>query len=93
MKINIPHIAKLASLTISKSDEEKFEKQLSAILEHIQNLQMVDTSKIDETAQVTGLENVLREDVASQSLSATEALSNAKKTHNDLFQVEGILEE
>ena len=93
MKINIKHIAKLANLTLSKEEEKKFAKQLTAVLDHIQNLQKVDTINVEETSQVTGLENVLREDVARESLTVEKALSNAKAKHNNLFQVKGILKE
>lgn len=93
MKIDIKHIAKLANLTLSAEEETKFEKQLEAILEHMQKLQRVDTDNVETTSQVTGLENVYREDTVSQSLPAEKALSNTKSKHNNFFQVRGILEE
>ena len=93
MKINVKHTAKLANLTLKEGDEEKFEKQLSEVLEMINKLKEVDTKDTPPTSQVTGLENVTREDVTEPSLSQNEALSNAKNTHNGLFQVKGIFEE
>ncbi len=93
MKIDVNHVAKLANLTLEKGEEEKFEKQLSEVLEYISRLNELDTTDIEPTSQVTGLENVTREDKAHPSLSQEEALSNAKKSHNGLFQVKGIFEE
>lgn len=92
MKINIPHIAKLANLQIDKSEEAKFESQLSNVLSYIERLNEVDTTGIKETSQVTGLENVLDGDKSRPSLSQEEALSQARNKHNGFFAVEGVLE-
>lgn len=91
--IDVKHIAKLAELFLTEEEEKKFEKQLSAILEHIEKLSKVNVSKVAETSQVTGLENVEREDSATTSLSQEEATSQAKAKHNGLFEVPVILEE
>jgi len=92
MKIDVTHIAKLADLPLAQSEKEKFGKQLSEILSYIEKLKEVDTKKVEITSQVTGLENVTREDEAKPSLSQNEALSNAKSQHNGLFKVKAILE-
>lgn len=93
MKINVKHIAKLANLPLRDGEEEKFERQLSQILGHVERLEMVQTDGIEETSQSTGLENVTREDKAESSLTQEDALSNASKKHNDFFVVKQILEE
>ncbi|HZJ18308.1 MAG TPA: Asp-tRNA(Asn)/Glu-tRNA(Gln) amidotransferase subunit GatC [Patescibacteria group bacterium] len=92
MKINIPQVAKLANLVIKKSEEELLEKQLSSILDYVEKLKKLDTSKTEETSQVTDLENITREDIAKPSLSSDDSISNAKSAYNGLFKVEGILE-
>jgi len=92
MKIDVGHIAKLANLEIKREELEKFQKQLSSILQYINKLKEVDTKDIETTNQVTGLENVTREDNPSQSLSQEEVLSNSKSTHNGLFKVKAILD-
>ena len=92
MKINISHVAKLANLHIQKDEEAKFESQLSSILTYIERLNEVDTTGVEETSQVTGLENVLESDEARPSLTQEEAISQAKHTHNGLFAVKGVFE-
>lgn len=92
MKINIPHIAKLANLTITPDEEEKFAKQLSSILTYVEKLGELDTTGIQETSQVTGLENITREDNTLPSLPQAEALSQSKNTHNGFFAVKGVFE-
>ncbi len=93
MKINITHIAKLANLQIEEKEKEKFQKQLSSVLEYISKLKEVDSKDIEPTSQVTGLENVTREDIATPSLSQEDALSNTKSKYNGFFKVKAILEE
>lgn len=92
MKINIAHVAKLANLTLSPDEQTKFEGQLSAVLDYIHKLDELNTTDVEPTSQVTGLENVLRDDKASSSLSQQEALSQAKHTHNGMFVVKGIFD-
>ena len=92
MKIDVAHVAKLANLPLSKEEEKKFESQLSSVLEYVSKLNEIDTKSIEPTSQVTGLENVTREDQPSPSLSQEEALSNTKSKHNGLFKVKAILD-
>jgi len=61
-KKDIEHIAKLARLDLSEKELEKYGNELSDILGYINQLQEVDTSQVEPTAQVTGLENAFRED-------------------------------
>lgn len=93
MKIDVGHVAKLANLPLKHGEKEKFGKQLSEVLSYIEKLKEVDTKNVETTSQVTGLENVTREDEISPSLSQEEALSNAKSKHNGLFKVKAILED
>lgn len=93
MKVDVLHIAKLAKLPLNSKEVKKYEEQLSSILSYIDKLRTLNTTNTEETSQITGLENVTREDVTSPSLSQEEALSNTKSKHNELFKVKAILEE
>ncbi|MBI2443397.1 MAG: Asp-tRNA(Asn)/Glu-tRNA(Gln) amidotransferase subunit GatC [Candidatus Levybacteria bacterium] len=93
MKINIKHVAKLANLTLTKEEEKRFEKQLEVTLDTINKLNEVNTDNTEITSQVTGLENVMDDDIPQPSLSQKKALANAKNTYNGLFVVKAILEE
>lgn len=91
MKIDVKHVAKLANLPLSSKEEKKFEKQLSSILDYVEQLNSVDTKDVDITSQVTNLENVTREDKPDLSLDQEEALLNTKSKHNGFFKVGMIL--
>lgn len=93
MKIDVRHVAKLANLPLKKEEEKKFEKQLSEILSYIEKLKEVDTENVEITSQVTGLENVTREDEAKPSMTQEEALSNTKSQVNGMIKVPAILTE
>lgn len=91
MKINVKHVAKLANLPLSENEEKKFENQLSDILNYIEQLNSVDTKDVEITSQITGLENVTREDKSTFSFSQDEALSNSKSNYNEMFKVKKVL--
>lgn len=93
MKIDVPHVAKLANLPLKPEEEKKFEKQLSEILNYVEKLKKVDTKNVETTSQATGLENVTREDEAKPSLTQEEALLNAKSQHNGFIKVKAVLEQ
>jgi len=86
----VRHVAKLAKLELGANEIEKFQKQLSEILDYIEMLKEVETKDVEITSQVTGLENVFREDKVEKSLSQEEALSGAKNKHQGRFKIKAI---
>lgn len=61
-KEEVLHIAKLARLTLTDAELEKYAKQLSGILAYVDKLKEADVEGVEPTAQVTGLDNVWRPD-------------------------------
>jgi len=88
----VKHVALLADLKLNQKEVKKFQKQLSEILDYVNVLNELDTQGIEPTSQVTGLENVFREDKPTPSLSQEETLSGAKEKHNNFFKVKAIFE-
>jgi len=93
MKINILHVAKLAKLEIKKTESSELEKQLSSVLDYIDKLKTLDTKNIQETSQVTNLENITRNDSSKPSLDQKDALSQTNSSHNGLFKVSAIFKD
>lgn len=93
MKIDISHVVELANLSLTEEEKKKLESQLISTLDYVKSLDEVDTKNIAPTSQVTGLENVLREDIAQESLTQDQALSNIKNAYNGFFKVKGIFED
>lgn len=91
----VHHISKLANIPVTEKEAEAISKSFDETLEVVSQLQSVDVSKTEPTHQVTGLENVLRDDVVDTEsmFSQDEALANAKHTHNGFFVVPRIIDE
>lgn len=60
----VEHIAELARIGLTKEEKERFSEELSDVLEYIEQLKEMDTENIEPVSQVTGLVNVVKEDVA-----------------------------
>lgn len=88
----VKHVAKLAGLTLSPSEVKKFQKQLSEVLNYVEILKKVKTERVEPTSQVTGLENIFREDKVGLSLSQKEVLSGAKNKKDNMFKTKAVLE-
>ena len=89
---DVRHVATLARLGLQDAERTQLAGQLDAILEHISRLNEVDTSAVAETAQVSGLVNVWRDDVRADSLPVAAALANAPRRQGSHFQVGAIQE-
>ena len=70
----VRHIAKLARLNLEDQEVEKFARELSSILDYIDQLQEVDTKNVVPSAQVTGLSNSFREDEIQEKDASPEEL-------------------
>lgn len=87
----VKHLALLARLTLSTAELKKYQRQLLAILNFFSQLNQIDTSNINPTSQVTGLENVFAQDRIVSSLTSEEALSSAQSKDNKYFKIKRIL--
>lgn len=89
----VDHIAHLAHIPISADEAVALSSSFDETLGVIENLSSVDVSKLEPTHQVTGLTNVLREDIVTpeRMFSQKEALKNASSTHEGYFMVAKIL--
>lgn len=82
----------MANLHLTEKEVKKFQHELSDILKYIEILNGLDTGKVAPTSQVTGLENVFRDDVVEKSLKQEEALSGTKSKHKGYFKAKAIFE-
>lgn len=87
----VKHVAKLANLSLTEEEVQKFADQLSETVTYVEQLEQVDTANIEPTNQVTGLVNVTREDETKPSLSQAEALKNTKSKVDGFFKVPAVL--
>lgn len=86
-------LAKLANLTLTDEEIEKYKKQLEETIDYMKNLEELDTKNIKATNSVVDLENITYSDGTSNTkgLTQQEAVSNAKNIKNGAFIVERIM--
>ena len=85
-------IAELAHLHIAGDHLDEAAAGLGSILEFGTQLQDIDTSDVQPTSQVTGLTDVLREDVVRPSSVPPEVLVAAAPSHQDgYFKVKRVM--
>ena len=89
----VRQVAKLGRLDLSEDEIAQFSGQLSAILEYIEKLNQLDTSKVEPLAHCLPINNCLREDIVKQSLGTEKTLANAPQSDGQFFIVPKILEE
>lgn len=91
----IEHLAELARLELTDVEKVKFGSQLSSILEYVNALSKVDTEGVEPTLQVTGLENVAREDrvLGCEADIRELILKNIPQREGDLLKVQGVFEQ
>ena len=88
----VEHVAELARLALSDEEKALYQEQLSAILEHFERLQELDTEAISPTASVLPLRNVMRDDEASPPFPREDILANAPAAEEGCFKVPAVLE-
>lgn len=63
-KNEVKHIAGLARIGMGEKELEKYSKDLSSILDWIEQLKGVNIEGVEPIAHITGMENVSRKDEA-----------------------------
>ena len=90
---DVEHIAKLATLEFTDAEKEKFTHQLNQILEYVEQMNKLDTSRIEPLSHVIELSNVFRVDEVKQGVSTEEALKNAPSKTEEFFKVPKVINE
>ena len=88
----VEHVAQLAHIGLAESEIEELSRQLSTVLDHISQLQELDTSAVEPTAQAVSVENIMRADVASPSWPPESVLANAPHRQGDFIEVQAVLD-
>lgn len=89
---DVLHVARLARIALSDEEVERFQAQLSDILDHFDVLRQIDTEGVPPTAHTLDLVNVERDDEVRPSMPAEDVLRNAPMREGDYFRVRAVLE-
>ena len=90
-KKEVGYVAKLAKLEFNEEEKEEFTFQLNSILDYFKKLNELDTERVEPTAYVISMPNLLNEDKVKPSLSQDEVLSNAENIKKGYFKVPKIM--
>lgn len=93
---DVEYVAALANLELEPAELERMAQQLDAILEHIDQLNRLDTTNVEPMAQVLAPSSSpnpsLREDVVQACLDRAEALAVAAEADGTFFKVPKVIE-
>ncbi|MGZ4397284.1 MAG: Asp-tRNA(Asn)/Glu-tRNA(Gln) amidotransferase subunit GatC [Gaiellaceae bacterium] len=81
------HVAKLARLALSDEELERFQGQLSAILEAVGTVAELDLRDVPPTSHPLSIVNVVAADEPRESLPRERALANAPASEAGAFRV------
>ena len=85
-------LAHLARLEFNETKEQEMLSDLNKILNWMDKLNELNTDHVEPLIHMTEEVNIMREDVAKNTVTHEEALRNAPKKDSDYFRVPKVLE-
>jgi len=91
----IEQITTLARLELSEKEKKMYAEQLSVVLDYIEMLNEVNADGVEETCQVTGLMDVVREDkvVGSSEETKEKLIGNFPDKVGRLLKVKAVFDD
>lgn len=92
--LNIENVAQLARLFLSDEEKQSLSKDLSVILDYVDELNAVDTENVAPTSHVLNLENVYREDEMEKTSVIEDVLSHLPEVRKEgnFFKVPKVID-
>lgn len=87
---DVEHVAKLARLSLTDEEKQRFAEQLARIIDHFNELSSVDTTGVEPLSHALPIVNVLREDEVKESLGHDKLMANGPAVENGFFRVPRI---
>lgn len=88
---DVEHVARLARLSFNDEEKQRLTAELNTILAYMEELNGLDTEKVEPLSHVIEVQNVFREDVKKPGLTPDEALQNAAGRIDDFFTVPKVI--
>ena len=93
-KEEVQRIAKLARLGLTEGEVEKFQKELSLILDYVEKLKEADVSAVEPTSHPLKVENIMRADkerLGAESANPRKLVEIAPDKKEEYIRVKQIL--
>lgn len=89
---DVRHLAHLSSLQMSDAEVESLRADIEKIINYINQLDKLDTDGVEPTYQLTGLQNVWRDDeIIDSSVSRQQLLALAAEQSDNCVKVPKVL--
>jgi len=89
-KQEVEKIANLARLELTEQETEQYAEQLSDVLTYFDKLKEIDTDSVEITSQVTGLENVYRQDELDQCDFQADLVDQAAEKEDGMIKTKNV---
>jgi aspartyl-tRNA(Asn)/glutamyl-tRNA(Gln) amidotransferase subunit C len=89
----VRHLANLARIALTPDEVSKLTGELAAIVDAVEKVTAVATPDVPATSHPIPMENVWRDDVVADQLTAEQALTGAPDHDGSRFRVTAILGE
>lgn len=85
-------LARLARLDVTEEEITLYQKELSSILQYVEQIQSTDVTGLQPTTQVTGLTSVMRDDeVQDYGVSPDDLLRQAPEVQDRQIKVKRMI--
>ena len=88
----VKHISKLARISVNDEKAKKLEKDLNSIFKWIEQLNELNTDKVEPLASIAETKLRLRKDKILSENMRDEILNNSPKDNKDYFVVPKVVE-
>lgn len=95
MKVNeatVRHVARLARIKVSAEEAKNLERELSGILDWVEQLDEVDTSQVEPMTRMAGMALPRRDDEVTDGGYADDIVKNAPAGEDHFFMVPKVVE-
>lgn len=87
----VRHLAELSAIKLTDDELEPLAHDIDHIVDYINMLDELDTDGVEPTFQLTGLQNVWRDDKVQQSLTREQLLALAPESEDNQVKVPKVL--
>ena len=77
----------LAKLSLTEEEKQKAKEEMQKMLDYVEKLDELDTSKVEPLSHIFGDQNVFRDDVVTNGDNSDAMLANAPKAKEKQYQV------
>ena len=91
-EVTVRRIARLARIKITEAEAKGLKRELSGILNWVEQLDEVDTSSVDPLTRVVPIELKQREDKVTDGEMADDVVKNAPLVEDHYFVVPKVIE-